>query len=238
MKKEFVAVLDSGVGGLSVLSKLTKTFPTENFIYLGDNSNAPYGSKSKSELLSITIKNLSLLSKFSLKAVFIACNTLSLKLFQDIKLLSPVPTFFIFPPVESCILKGYKTLLLATPITCSFYKETATLKIFPIKDLAKGIEDNLFHLKDLDISRFIPPIKQKFDAVILGCTHYNFVKNQIFNHLKPLLITDGVDNTINNALKSNLFLKSSVKTLKNQVLFVGENYKINEKFWNSVGKML
>ncbi len=238
MEKEFVAVLDSGVGGLSVLSKLTKTFPTENFIYLGDNSNTPYGSKSKSELLSLTINNLSLLSNFNLKAIFIACNTLSLKLFRDIKSLSSVPTFFIFPPVESLMLKGYKTLLLATPITCSFYKETDTLKILPLKDLAKGIEDNLFNLNDIDISRFIPPLKQKFDAVILGCTHYNFVKNQIFNHLKPLLITDGIENTINKALSSGLFQKTSVIPLQNTTIFIGNSKKINEIFWERVGKML
>ena len=236
MKKEFVAVLDSGIGGLSVLDKLIKTFPTENFLFLGDNLNAPYGSKSKSELLALTINNLSLILNFNPKAIFIACNTLSLKLFQEIKIMSPVPVFFIFPPVETCLLKGYKTLLLATPITCSFYKESKLLKIFPQKDLAKDIEDNLFNLNNVNISHLFSLENQGFDVVILGCTHYNFIKNQISNHLKPLFTTDGTEYTINQALKSGVFSKSIEKSLRNNILFIGDSAKTNEKFWNLVVK--
>ena len=61
MNDNYIAVIDSGVGGLSVLSELVKSAPNNNYIYFGDNSNAPYGNKSERQLKEITIKNLDLM---------------------------------------------------------------------------------------------------------------------------------------------------------------------------------
>ena len=70
-----IAVMDSGVGGISVLSELVKLMPYENFIYYGDSANAPYGTKNKTMVLNITRQNLEALMEAGAKAAVIACNT-------------------------------------------------------------------------------------------------------------------------------------------------------------------
>ena len=70
-----IAVIDSGVGGISVLRELIGIMPNENYIYFGDSKNAPYGSKTRHEVLSLTRKNLAFLKKKGIKALVIACNT-------------------------------------------------------------------------------------------------------------------------------------------------------------------
>ena len=70
-----IAVVDSGVGGISVLRELLRIMPNENYIYYGDSKNAPYGQKSKSEVLEITKNNLKYLKGLGIKALVIACNT-------------------------------------------------------------------------------------------------------------------------------------------------------------------
>ena len=85
MNNRFIAVLDSGVGGLSVLSVLEKKFPNERFLYFGDNGNAPYGNRSKQNLLSITLKNIDYIKSYDVKAIVVACNTLSVNIIYNIK---------------------------------------------------------------------------------------------------------------------------------------------------------
>ena len=57
MDNQYIAVMDSGIGGISVLTELIKNFPNQNFLYFGDNDNAPYGNRSKQDLLNLAIHN-------------------------------------------------------------------------------------------------------------------------------------------------------------------------------------
>lgn len=238
MKNSYIGVLDSGVGGLSVLKKLVKSFPKERFVYFGDNLNAPYGEKSVSELLHLAVQNALFLQNYNIKALVLACNTLSLTVLEKVKDFLNIPVFGVFPPVEREILSKRKTLLLATPRTCSFYKENEYLTVYPLKDLAREIESNLYNVNSINVKSVLPFYSGQFDSVILGCTHYEFVKNKIYNHLKPLLITDGTDFTIKKLI-DNGFLSDNCKIArKNQVKFVGENKFTNEKFWFNVVKRL
>ena len=70
-----IALLDSGVGGISVLRELLRIMPAENYLYFGDSANAPYGNRDRAEVLDITRKNLELLRSRGIKALVIACNT-------------------------------------------------------------------------------------------------------------------------------------------------------------------
>ena len=74
--KRPIAVLDSGLGGVSVLRHLMHELPNEDYIYFGDTANVPYGSKTSEDICDITVKNIEmLLAEYSVKAVVIACNT-------------------------------------------------------------------------------------------------------------------------------------------------------------------
>ncbi len=236
MCERAIAVFDSGVGGLSVLKKLTESFPQEKFIYLGDNKNAPYGNKSKRELLSLALNNIDLILSYKVKAIIVACNTLSVNILDEIKQFAGIPVFGVFPPVEKAEISGEKTLLLATELTSSKYKSTGNFKSLGLKDLVEDIESNLYSLNTINISRHLNCVNQKFDNVILGCTHYFFVKNKIIDYLKPLRILDGADNTIEKINQELKITKHSEKILRNEPFFIGNNKKTNKCFWNLVVK--
>ena len=75
-KHDYIAVFDSGVGGISVLRHLRKALPGERFLYFGDSANAPYGSRPTEEVRALTLAAVRyLLSEYPLKALVIACNT-------------------------------------------------------------------------------------------------------------------------------------------------------------------
>ncbi len=239
MNDGYIALIDSGVGGISLLIELLKELPNEKYLYYGDNHNAPYGSKNISLLREITFRNIDYIKRYKVKLLVVACNTLSVNLLKEIEDYSGIKTFGVFPPVEKAILQGGKKLLLATERTAENYKGIKGLATVGLKTLAGDIEDNMFNLDCLSLQEKFNQISQNFvnekfyyDTVILGCTHYFFVKNQIFDHLRPRKIIFGESFTakkIKNYLKNS---KSSVKIKQNQIIFIGENAKLNQKFYN------
>ena len=75
-KDDFIAVFDSGVGGISVLRQLVKLLPAENYLYYGDSANAPYGTRSTEEVRNLTLAAVRMLtSRYPVKALVVACNT-------------------------------------------------------------------------------------------------------------------------------------------------------------------
>ena len=64
MEKSYVAVIDSGIGGISVLKELIRLMPNERYIYLGDNKNAPYGNRTENDLFSLSMSNINLIKKY------------------------------------------------------------------------------------------------------------------------------------------------------------------------------
>lgn len=247
MENRVIGVIDSGVGGLSVLKELDDKLRNCTFIYLGDNHNAPYGSKTKRELLWLSLNNINLLKTMGARKIVVACNTLSVNLINELEYYSGVNCFGVYPPIESSMTKG-ETVLFCTPKTAEKYLQYKNLPVFAFPDLALDIENNIFNLNNVDIfdhlihSRvYNLTLKNKsreefvrFFAtkrVILGCTHYVLIKNQIFNHLKPPIITSGNFLTVNCISKT---LKSSVIYKQNKVLFVGKNAKNNCQFYEKI----
>ena len=175
MKFQRVAVIDSGIGGMSVLKELVEVFPQCNFIYFGDNKNAPYGNRTIADLYSISLSNLSFVLSFNVDAVVFACNTVSVSVLQFLRDFSPVPLFGIYPPIESEMVHGNSVLLLATDVTADKYKGLKNVVSVGLSGLVKHIEDNKFNLKNLDVAKFLPSNKTSFYTVILGCTHFPII---------------------------------------------------------------
>ena len=187
MIDSYIAVIDSGIGGISVLKELVKNFPTERFLYFGDNFNAPYGNKGRKELLSLTLSNLNIILRYNVKAIVLACNTLSVNVLGELMNFSPVQVFGTFPPVENFLIKGKRGLLLATERTAEKYRGIRNLHSVGLKKLVIDIEKNAFNLTDLNFEKHLfdsvgdfVDKKGFYDVVILGCTHYVFIKNKIF----------------------------------------------------------
>lgn len=206
-----IAVLDSGVGGISVLRELVRLMPSENFLYFGDSKNAPYGEKTPEEVLKITRENLQFLLARGIKALVIACNTAtgaSARLlraeYPDLILIG------IEPAIKPASLLGDRprVLVMATPLTLKQEKFCALMERFsdaeeilplPCAGLAERIENGLLEGEALDEyleNLFSPHKSSKIDAVVLGCTHYPHIKNEIAKHLPHgVKILDGSEGT-------------------------------------------
>ena len=246
MRNDYIAVMDSGIGGISVLRALKDAFPNERFLYYGDNYNAPYGNRSVQNLLSLSMRNIDYIKSFGVKAVVLACNTLSVNLIHDICAYSGLPIFGVFPPVESCIIAGEKTLLMATVRTAENYKSDKNVDVIGLPTLVNSIEKNTTDLSRVDFSKILSEsavgnfINRKgyYNTVILGCTHYEFIKNQIFDHFCPQKIICGHFFTIKIVEKFLKINKSLVNYNDFDVLFVGENSLLNQNFWEKSGQSI
>lgn len=208
-----IAVLDSGVGGISVLNELLKLMPHENYIYFGDSKNAPYGCRTKTNVLDLTRQNLAELQSKGIKALVIACNTATGAAVRELRAENPdLCIVGIEPAINLAVRRGdcKKILVMATPLTLREDKflrlakelaESAEIIPLPCPRLAELIESGELdspELKDCLSSLLSPYFKEEPtpDAVVLGCTHYPHIRSAISACLpKGVVIFDGGEGT-------------------------------------------
>lgn len=197
-----VGVFDSGVGGISTLREMIRELPEERFIYFGDTANAPYGTKSTEEVIQCVRQVVDRLMEKKIKALVIACNTATGAAAATLRKELTIPVVGMEPALKpaSQIRKNGNVLVLATPLTLQQEKFENLMKEYgegavkvPCPGLMELVEADDFsgayhYLQDL-FSRY--PEKQ-VDAVVLGCTHYVFLKDMIREILpERIAITDG-----------------------------------------------
>ena len=185
-----IGVFDSGVGGLSVLREIRRQLPAENSIYLADTANCPYGSKSKAELQALALRNAEFLLEQGAKLVVVACNTASVAALPALRATFAVPFVGLVPAVKPAALatRTRRVAVLATPAT--FQGEMfADL----VRDFAADVEviqqvcPGLVELVERGVTdgpearalleRYLQPaLDASVDAIVLGCTHYPFLR--------------------------------------------------------------
>lgn len=193
MNNNPIGILDSGVGGLSVLSEINRLLPLETTIYLADQAFMPYGQKSPEELVKRVGKIISFFESKNVKAVVIACNTATVYTIDEMRNRFGFPIIGVVPVIKT-IANATKTNVIAvfsTPTTSkSAYLDNLIQEFANDKTVIKVGES---HLEDLiengktDSEEVIsilnqelnPLLKKNVDAIALGCTHYPFVKHQI-----------------------------------------------------------
>ena len=192
MNKKWILVVDSGIGGQWTLKKIQNILPNENYIFFMDKSNAPYGNKSKKKLLKIADTNIKkMLRIFDIKLVVLACNTLSSTCFDFLQQkYFNIPFVKIEPFFEPSIFHNHPTLLLATKSTLKNnkkimkYKNYENIFLKGFGKLAKKIDKcngNYDLLQNYLYVKLKKYKRKKIKNIVLGCTHYNFIKNQIAN---------------------------------------------------------
>ena len=205
-----IAILDSGVGGISVLRELLAIMPHENYIYFGDSKNAPYGSRSRDEVLTLTRKNLEMLRSMGIKAFVVACNTATSAAVRvlreenpDLVIVGIEPA--IKPPAME--LDHPRVLVMATPLTINeekfkrlvnTYADKETVIPLPCPRLAELIESGELDGDELEnyLDELLLPYQNaSIDALVLGCTHYPHVKDKIAHRLPKVRIYDGGEGT-------------------------------------------
>ena len=207
IKTDPIGVFDSGMGGVSVLRKLSKVMPGEDFIYFGDSINAPYGTKSKEEIKDLTEKAFDFLRDKGCKAVVIACNTATSAAAKHLREKYPdYPIIGLEPALKPAALSmDYpKVLAMATPLTLkeekfnnlmSQFEDKAEFIKLPAPELVKFIEsgeldseEEIAYLEEI----LAPYTDGKVDAVVLGCTHFPFARRTIQRILgEDVLVFDG-----------------------------------------------
>ncbi|PWL37911.1 glutamate racemase [Flagellimonas aquimarina] len=184
-----IGIFDSGVGGTSIWKEIQKLLPNENTIYLADSKNAPYGAKTKKEILELSVKNTELLLQENCKLIVVACNTATTNAIDYLRATYEVPFIGIEPAIKPAALKTKtkKVGILATKGTLSSSLFHSTSKIFAEgitvleqegTGLVELIEANKVNSKTTTelLKQYINPmLEQDIDCLVLGCTHYPYL---------------------------------------------------------------
>ena len=186
-----IGVLDSGVGGLSVLKVLHQMLPQEDFIYVGDTARTPYGSRSEAEIRQFVEEIISWLERQGVKQVVIACNTLTMLGIDSLKKEHPFELIGMSKG-EQLLLEASKKKkigVFATQFTISTeaHKKAilavdASAEVYPVAcpKFVPLIEDEQFESLEVPqaVAEYAAPLKEAgIDALILSCTHYPFIKD-------------------------------------------------------------
>lgn len=207
--QDYIGVFDSGVGGISVLKALTRELPEEHFLFFGDSANAPYGEKSVEEVQQLSFAIAESLFGRGVKALVIACNTATSAAASALRERHPeIPIIGVEPAIKPAAeaFPHKKILVLATPVTLHLEKfhrlserlaGKADFLSAPCPGLAERIEKGNLDAPEFQefVSHLLSGYRGKADAVVLGCTHYPFVKKQIRKVLGDLPMYDGAKGT-------------------------------------------
>src|SRR5690606_31584982 len=226
MNKYPIGIFDSGVGGTTVWKEIYKLLPNESTIYLADSKNAPYGYKTKEEIIALSIKNTEKLLELGAKMIVVACNTATTNAIDILRTHYSVPIVGIEPAIKPAALKTETKSIgvLATKGTISsslFHKtsETYTKNIEVIEVIGEGlvqqVEANNISseiTKNLLRKYLKPMLDANVDYIVLGCTHYPYlipeIKKLIPQHIKIIDSGEAIakrvqDILVNQNLKSN-----------------------------------
>jgi len=205
-----IGFFDSGVGGISVLKKTMEILPNENYIYYGDSANAPYGDKDVDTIRSLTSDAVEHLLGLGCKAIVIACNTATSAAVDYIReKYSQVPIIGIEPALKLAIdrTENGEILVLATNRTLlekkfhnlsEKYAITRDILTLPLPGLVEIIEQgNDYQEKSYHyLQEALKGVNADLSAVVLGCTHYPFIKPSIRRILNSSIpIYDGSEGT-------------------------------------------
>lgn len=203
MRERPIGVFDSGVGGVSVLKEMAALMPAERFIYYGDNLNAPYGVRPEGEIRALSLDVAEKLVAYHIKALVIACNTATSAAAQTLRDRLSIPVVAMEPALKpAAVNHGHgRILVLATPATLRQRKFGDLMRQYgrdaemvPCPGLMEYVERGEIASPDLDAylrERFAPYQNTAIDAVVLGCTHYVFLKEAIARALPGVAQYDG-----------------------------------------------
>lgn len=187
-KDDFIAVFDSGVGGISVLRELVRLMPQERYLYFGDSANAPYGTRPTAEVRALTLAAAERLMARGCKALVVACNTATAAAIIDLRAKYPDKIIIGIEPalkVAADHFPGGEVGVMATPVTLREEKfdvllhrftDACTVHKIPAPGLVELVERGMAVSEESEalLKPLLLPYRDRLDAVVLGCTHYPF----------------------------------------------------------------
>ena len=188
-----IGVFDSGVGGLSVLRAIRAALPAENLVYVADSGHAPYGDKSEAHIIERTLTVGSWLAVSGVKAITVACNTATVVAIRHLREQTQIPVVAIEPaikPAANTTRTGVVGVLATTQTLqsesvarlCLEHGEGKRILLQACPGWVEAVEEADLHSPQTEalLRQFVVPLMdQGVDTLVLGCTHYPFLRNTL-----------------------------------------------------------
>ena len=205
-----IAFFDSGIGGLSVLAEALRRFSRAEFLYFADEDHVPYGTKSRAEIVRLSLDAVGFLVSRGADAVVVACNTATSAAISELRGAFSVPVIGMEPAVKLAAdsFGARPTLLIATPLTIAGEKlarlvgrlecETWSLPLPRLVEFAQDLEFDSPAVRAYLREELAKFELERLGSLVLGCTHFNYFKDILRETLPPhVRIIDGIDGTLN-----------------------------------------
>lgn len=250
-----IAFFDSGVGGLTVFSKVKKLLPNENYLYFGDTKNMPYGEKTEDELICFADRIFRFFEKQNAKAVVMACNTSSAVTYEKLK---NNYNFKIYPIIQSVCeslanLDGVKNLgIIATPATINSHayskgvkKYNSDMNIFELAapEWVRIVEEHRINdpQSQIQIKNILNIMAENQpDKIVLACTHYPYLLDVLKKYMPAETFIDPsvfFAQNIKNDLTKNGLLGDKFEYEKFFVSSEPENFKVASELFYKLDKL-
>ncbi|KLO21791.1 glutamate racemase [Marinitoga sp. 1197] len=241
-----IGFFDSGIGGLTVLKKVVKTFKGHQYFYFGDTMNVPYGSKPIKKIISILKSLFRFYDELGIDIVAAACNTSDSIILRNYIDMS-VYKFKYISILENAVQQvnaNERVLLLATENTVKTgtYRELLASKRVKLSEIACPlfvplIEEGIWHGPIAEsIVNFYLRKQKKYDKIILGCTHYPILEKHIKKAVKGEIVdpANGIVDSLKNYIPINesspeitFFVSGNLpKFIYNSERILHKNYKV------------
>ena len=226
-----IAVFDSGVGGISVLRELMALMPEEHYLYFGDSANAPYGTRTTEEVKVLTLNAAAMFHERGIKCLVVACNTATAAAIEDLRAEYPDIVVIGIEPALKMATDRFprgRVGIMATQVTLREEKlehlvgrfPDVTVERIPAPGLVELVEQGKAEAPETEalLREILQPYAGRLDAIVLGCTHYPFVKDTVQNILGDAVeVLDGGEGTARhtrNCLAERGWLREGTGSLK------------------------
>ncbi len=250
MNNNSIGIFDSGIGGLTIFDEIHRLLPHENIIYLADSKNAPYGEKSKEEIIGYSIKNSEYLLQRGCKLIVVACNTASTNAVAVLREKFTVPFIRVQPAIKPAALNS-KTKAVGILATKGTLKSDLLLEtsqkfaqgVTVIEQVGEGlvslIENGKIYSEEMTqlLHKYVKPmIDKQIDYLVLGCTHYPLLTPQLQEIVgdKVTIIDSGeaiARQTKNILIQENLINNSNLKPEYH--FYSNKNVAVLQEFLNN-----
>lgn len=258
-RRHKIGIFDSGIGGLTVLGACLSVLPETEYYYLGDNARAPYGNRSEEEISRFTEEALGEFLRIGVDAAVLACNTATAVCLGEMREKFPFPVIGTEPAVRLAAKECAHALVLATVRTAKSERlrrliascPSCKFTVLACPELAGGIERAVTRGERANLGQLVPNgqfFGEKADGVVLGCTHYVFLRDEIasFYGCKAFDGNLGIAMELRRRLKigttdhhnklknQNICFEKKVKEMSDyRVIFLGKSGNTNKKVFFS-----
>jgi glutamate racemase len=238
-----IGIFDSGIGGTSIWREIHKMLPLESTIYLSDSKNAPYGEKSKDEILALSIKNTEFLISQGCKIIVVACNTATTNAIKELREKYNIPFIGIEPAIKPAAIHSKTQIIgiLATKGTLSsdlFHQAVLSYPNTKIVEqvgtgLVKLIEEGKIDTPEVTelLKMYLNPmIELGIDYLVLGCSHYPYlipkIKTILPDKIKIIDSGEAVARQTKKILEQHVGLADNIKST--QIFFINQSAHVLE----------